>query len=379
MKKIIVPLVVVLLLVIGAGAGLLLLPQKPASAPGSDLALAALLNSTNNDFAEVQPDWLFRFPNDHAAHPDFRTETWYFNASLQTSQSHFFGFQLNFFRLALTPEKPDTDSAWATNQIYRAHVAVSDQQNNQFYADEKFSRVALGLAGSETNPASVWLENWRMQVSDDTDQPTFTIQLASEEMAAQLTLKSLKTTINDSALSDRRQPFHAYWLPRLQVEGSLNLAGETLAVSGTAWFDHLWGLVPMGRGQLALNRFVIQLDDQRELLIFQLRRRDGSGQPLNSGFLIDADGKLRELKRRDIELEAQQDEWYSPKTAVSYPLHWRLRLTKENLTLMLSPLIENQELDLALRYWAGAMQVSGEANGKSITGHGFIELSGYAQ
>ena len=375
----IVFVVVSLLIGILLCAGLFLIPQPQVPVRQADLTLATLLNTDDTGFAEVKPGWPFRFPDDHSAHPDFRTETWYFNGSLQTSQKHSFGFQLTFFRLALTPHKPESDSAWASHQVYRAHFAISDERQDKFYAYERFSREALGLAGAEADPPAVWLENWRMQVTGDPTSPIFQLHVATEDTLMELKLSSRKPIITDVMASAENQPFHAYLLPRLQVEGRLSLQQESFTVNGSAWFDHAWGLVPMGRGQLALNRFVIQLQDQREILIFQLRRRDGSGQPLHSGLLIDSDGGVQELQRRDIQLEAStSNEWYSRRSGISYPLEWDLTLPAYHLTLTLSPLIEDQELNLSLRYWAGAMHISGETDGETVSGTGYVELTGYA-
>ena len=357
-------------------AGLLLMPQHQVQVRQADLTLATLLNTNDSGFAEVKPDWSFRFPDDHSAHPDFRTETWYFNGSLQTSQKRSFGFQLTFFRLALTPHKPESDSAWASNQVYRAHFAISDQQRDKFYAHERFSREALGLAGAEVNPPTVWLENWHMQVTGNPANPVFQLHVETEDTILDLKLNSRKPIITDAVADNGNQPFHAYLLPRLQAEGRLTIQDKSFPITGSTWLDHAWGLVPMGRGQLALNRFVIQLQDQQEILIFQLRRRDGSGQPLHSGLLIDSNGVVQKLQRRDIQLEAR-NEWYSQRSGVSYPLKWKLKLPADNLTLTLSPLIEDQELNLSLNYWAGAMQVNGEVAGKAVSGTGHIELTGY--
>ena len=66
-----------------------------------------------------------------------------------------FGFQLTFFRRALTPEEADdqaSESDWRTNQIYLAHFTISDIEGNAFYPTERFSRGAAGLAGAQGYP-----------------------------------------------------------------------------------------------------------------------------------------------------------------------------------------------------------------------------------
>jgi predicted secreted hydrolase len=35
-------------------------------------------------------------------------------------------------------------------------------------------------------------------------------------------------------------------------------------------------------------------------------------------------------------------------------------------------------MDLAFRYWEGAVRVEGERDGRPVSGQGFVELTGYA-
>jgi predicted secreted hydrolase len=379
MKKLLLIGSVLLSIVCVLAGGLWLTrPQRLQTEPQMAMLLTELLNSNTESFAEADPNRPLRFPEDHGAHSEFRTETWYFNGSLLAEPNRSFGFQLTFFRRALAERKPQIDSAWAANQVYRAHLAVTDARQQQFYAAERYSRAALDLAGAQTQPVKVWLENWQMQVTEDTTGPQFTLTAADDDMALELNLNARKAAINGLAISGGTPPFQAYLVPRLSAAGELKIKGESFKVTGTAWLDHAWGLVPLGSGQLALNRFIIQLDDNREIMILQTRRRDGSGQSLNSGVLINTDGSTKQLRRRDIELEAT-DDWQSEHTGIRYPVSWHLAIAGEQLQLTIEPLNEDQELDLSLRYWAGTVTITGRWQGQPITGNGHIELSGYTQ
>jgi predicted secreted hydrolase len=207
----------------------------------------------------------------------------------------------------------------------------------------------------------------------------FQLSAQTDEISINLKLVKRKPVIPGFNITGGTQPFHAYLLPRLRTRGELTIGDESFDVSGDGWLDHAWGLVPLGRGQLgqlALNRFVVRLDDDRELLIFQLRRRDGSGQPLHSGLLIAPDGTTKALCRRDIVLETTRH-WHSENSRIRYPAGWRLKLENADLTLAITPLIDDQELDLSLRYWAGAVTVAGQSGGGSVSGSGHVELTGY--
>lgn len=112
----------------------------------------------------------FSFPADHGPHPNFRLEWWYYTGNLQTESGRHFGYQLTFFRLsfaksresglALMPKPPGGASRWRTNQMYMAHFAITDVKNERFYAFERRTRGALGLAGAKANLPQIWVENW---------------------------------------------------------------------------------------------------------------------------------------------------------------------------------------------------------------------------
>ena len=102
----------------------------------------------------------FSFPADHGPHPESRLEWWYYTGHLDAVGGHHFGYQLTFFRMALTPKPVARESKWGTNQVYMAHFALTDVETKRFDAFERQSRGALGLAGAGAHPFSVWVENW---------------------------------------------------------------------------------------------------------------------------------------------------------------------------------------------------------------------------
>src|SRR6056297_1130840 len=134
-------------------------PSSAKTSPG--LNVAEVLGSEDHDgFARATRPRSFDFPRDHGPHPAFKTEWWYYTGNLHNGDGRRFGYQLTFFRNALQPESTPRQSAWASNQIYLAHFALSDPHNDNFYYSERFSREGLGLAGATAEPFLVWLEDW---------------------------------------------------------------------------------------------------------------------------------------------------------------------------------------------------------------------------
>ena len=94
--------------------------------------LADLLGSeADTSFARAVAPRTFTFPADHGPHPEFRNEWWYVTGNLDDGDGRRFGFELTFFRFALTPTLPASSSAWRTNQVYIAHLAVTDANGEQ--------------------------------------------------------------------------------------------------------------------------------------------------------------------------------------------------------------------------------------------------------
>ena len=120
-----------------------------------------LSSKADERFARVLEPMIFQFPRDHGAHPEYQIEWWYYTGNLRTDDGKAFGYQLTFFRFALTPEMPERTSHFATNQVYMGHFAITDAANNEYFCFERRSRGAGGLAGATGDPTyKVWLEDW---------------------------------------------------------------------------------------------------------------------------------------------------------------------------------------------------------------------------
>jgi predicted secreted hydrolase len=85
------------------------------------------------------------------------------------------------------------------------------------------------------------------------------------------------------------------------------------------------------------------------------------------------------LDAADVELRARGT-WSSPIDGTRYPAAWTLSLPAHGIVLQVEPLLADQELDLAFRYWEGAVSVTGRGpGGEPLSGSGYVELTGYAE
>lgn len=349
-------------------------------------------------FARVTAPLALSFPRDAGPHPAYQTEWWYFTGNLAEAEGagagaegDRFGFQLTFFRRALGPPatapRPATpDSAWRTDQVYLAHFALTDVAGDRFHAAERLQRAALGLAGARAEPFRVWVDDWSVAAAagGTAARPSFRLRAADGEESLDLTLRPLKDRVRHgregySPKGPEAGNASMYLsFTRLAARGTLTLAGRPRSVEGLAWMDHEWSTSALGTDQTGWDWFSLQLDDGRELMLFQLRQRDGGIAPSSSGTLVEADGRSRPLSREAFDLSVLRW-WTSPRSGARYPAGWRLRLPAEGLDLRLEPQVADQELDVGLRYWEGTVAVTGSSAGLAVGGYGYAELTGYAE
>ncbi len=343
--------------------------------------LAELLRSDRDlPYARAYEPRRFVFPADHGPHPDYRNEWWYVTGNLDSDDGRRFGFELTIFRFALDPVAPGSGSSWATNQVYIAHFAVTDADGRRFYAAERYSRGAAGLAGAEADPFRVWIDDWQI-ASADTDG-RWRLAARDAEFAVDLELEPLKAPVlnGDDGLSQKSveagNASYYYSMTRLATRGSLRVADTTFDVTGLSWLDREWSSSALGRDQQGWDWFALQLDDGSELMFYQLRRDDGSRDVHSGGTWTAADGQARKLAADDVDIEVLGS-WQSPDGG-AYPSGWRLGVTELGLTLEVEPVLADQELLTLVRYWEGAVDVRGTRDDRTLAGRGYVELTGYA-
>lgn len=373
------------LLAVAGLAGAALLLGRPEGPPRvrATLSLAeALGGGGDRGFARALTPRPLAFPADHGPHPGFRTEWWYCTGNLETAEGRPVGFQLTFFRVALAPGPIVRESAWGATQLYLAHLAVTDVAGRRFRAFERAGRGAMRLAGATAAPLRVWLEDWRLEGQGE-GGPPFRVVAGEEDVGVDLMLESAKAPVlhGDRGLSRKGtqagNASYYYSLSRMPTRGAVRIGGETLAVSGLSWLDREWGTTALEPDQVGWDWFALQLEDGRELMLYLLRRRDGATDPVSRGTLVRADGSTRALEPGAWRLTVL-DRWRSPRGGAPYPARWRLAIPSEALEVEIVPLLADQELDLAVRYWEGAVRLAGRSGGASVGGRGYVELTGYA-
>jgi len=371
-----------------------LLPVILALAPAA--ALAADPATEAEDFAVPQAGRVFTFPRDHGSHPDFRLEWWYVTGHLAAvaDPGRRFGFQATFFRQAAPrPHATEPAGAFGRDQLFLAHMALLDVRSGAFRHEERLHREGWA-AGAATTTLDVRNGDWslRLRPGAGPGEPE-RLDLRGgirAEVALRLSFESRKPLVvfgEDGVSRKGAEPTaasHYLTFTRLATTGVLRLAGpegpEEVAVTGEAWLDHEFSSSQLGSGQVGWDWLSVHLRDGREVMLYRLRRADGSADPASRLTWIDAAGRT---SVQPFTWEIQRL-WRSAATDAAYPTRVRVRTTDPvsgaAVILDVEPLAEDQELTGALGgipYWEGACRIKG-ADGAEL-GRGYLELTGHAR
>jgi len=332
------------------------------------------------------------FPADHYSHPDFKTEWWYYTGHLETDSGKKYGYQVTFFRFGVRDRQKETKEPPLFTELYMAHFALSDIAAKKFIFRERINRGIAGKAGGRgygdkagaaVDRYLVWNEDWKV-VGDERNH---LIQVNDRGTRLRLSLKAVKAPSlhGENGLSQKGEgegrASYYYSLTRMQAEGELAIDGKNEKVRGLSWMDHEFGSNQLGEDQVGWDWFSIQLDNNTELMLYLMRRKDGSVDPYSSGTLVSANGATKPINLRDYRVEVL-DRWKSQKSGANYPMKWKVTIPSEEIELDILPAFHDQELitnrSTRVTYWEGAVGIKGKFRNKPVTGDGYVEMTGYA-
>lgn len=329
------------------------------------------------------PGWQYAFPRDHGAHPDFKTEWWYYTGHLTGEHGEPFSYQLTFFRVGVRRPDPQASSAWSLHTLYFAHFALTDIKGQKFVYHEKVGRGALEMSGAKEDRYHVWLDDWQARADGEVHQ----LQAAVGDLRLDLRLTPGKPPVihGRDGISQKAAgegyASHYYSLTRLTTQGTLAYQGRTYQVHGQSWMDHEFSSSQLAPYQTGWDWFSLQLDDGHDLMLYVLRHQDGSLDTYSSGTLVDPQGQGRHLQLVDFSIQTLAT-WKSAQSGTVYPAAWQISLPALGYELEIRPTVPNQELitsqSTQITYWEGSVRVSGTKNGQPVSGRGYVELTGYA-
>lgn len=336
----------------------------------------AMSGDVPDGFKRVTGPREFSFPLDHGAHPEYATEWWYLTGNLFAEDGRRFGYQVTIFRVGMSPpgERAD-DSAWRAGDLYMGHLAITDVDGREHHSRERFARGAAGLAGASLAPFRVWLNHWQLAGSDalfplrvQADEPGLALDLVIDEGIKNKILQGDRGYSKKGLELGNASYYYSH--TRLPTRGSLRVGQQHYAVTGNSWLDREWSSSALEADQEGWDWLSLQLDDGRDLMLYHLRKRGGGSHPMSAGVLVDPAGNAEPLKPTQFDLRATR-RWQSD-DGRRYPVDWQVSLPAHGLDLTVTAVLDDQTMDHTVRYWEGAVDVTG-----SVDGVGYLELSGY--
>lgn len=336
-------------------------------------------------YRRALPGYQFQFPQDHFSHPEFKTEWWYYTGHLRTAGGDRYGYQVTFFRVGTEEGRSDANpSRWTVRNLFLAHFAVSDLNRERFHFTDRFDRGALGNAGASATVLKVWNGDWHLRA----DGTAHRLEVKDENYTVDLILSPVKPPVihGTEGVSQKGEgagyASHYYSLTRLKTTGSMTIHGRTERVDGWSWMDHEFGSGQVPEEQEGWDWFGLQLDNGVELMFYRMRRDGGQDDSHSNGTLVLPDGTSLPLTLSQVQVRPTGT-WTSPRSKATYPMGWKIHVPHQNLSLVLTPSFPDQELDTRkstrVIYWEGSVEVHGQYDGAPVAGHGYVEMTGYAE
>jgi predicted secreted hydrolase len=346
--------------------------------------LFAWLPGALAQYKTAVPGYKYEFPRDHFNHPEFQTEWWYTTGNLIASDGRHYGFELTFFRQGADRD-PGKRESWDIQDLYLAHVALSDLGAGKFYHAERTNRAGPGLAGIDEGKKRIWNGNWEIRWNGEEE----ILKVVDEKFSLSFSLHSDKPPVihGENGVSQKAagagHASHYISFTRLQTKGTIEMAGKSIEVRGTSWMDHEFFTHSMEAEQVGWDWLSVQLEGDTELMLYQFRRKDGSRDPFSSGTYVDAQGRSVHLTAADFRLVSTGETWTSGVTGAKYPVSWNMEIPKLGLKLAATTRLKSQELaggsKIAPSYWEGAIAIEGTSGGAGVRGVGYLEMTGYAR
>ncbi len=322
------------------------------------------LGTTADGFSVPDPAYQLQFPEDHGAHPDFRIEWWYLTANLQDAQARDYGVQWTLFRLATAPSEED---GWNSPQVWMGHAAVTTASLHRFA--ERIARGGIGQAGATAAPFEAWIDHWFIR--NNAGETTQEIHASGDDFSYNIKLipdgPIVAHGVNGySVKSAEGQASHYYSQPHFQAQGTLELDGTPVSVTGHAWFDREWSSQPLASDQTGWDWFSLRFDGGAKLMAFVLR---GSGENFTSGTWISPDGTASALPHGSVQATPLFRYVIDGR---SIPTRWQINVPEYELSVEVEALNPSSWMDTSFSYWEGPVHVSG-----SHVGRGYLEMTGY--
>ncbi|PIQ24788.1 hypothetical protein COW36_23745 [bacterium (Candidatus Blackallbacteria) CG17_big_fil_post_rev_8_21_14_2_50_48_46] len=306
------------------------------------------------------------FKRDQGVHKSKLAEWWYYTGHLQTSSGTPYGYELCYFRVAPV--------------INFAHLAVTDEKNQRFSYERNFYRPSAVSFAADKNQVK-----YGPLLSDQTGPFAYTLSFpigGHFKLNLKMEAEKQPLMINGNGLIDMPEGLDSYYysLTRLKTSGTIEIDGQSQAVTGQSWMDHQWGHFVALR--IGWDWFSFQMDDGSEYNLFGFRKRNGEKlERYVNGF----DSRNQQVQGKGFKIERLQW-WKSPRTGRMYVTRWRVTLPQTGEVFEVEAVQPDQEVaavkpyDIAPTYWEGRCRITKiRPDGTRISGLGYTEHFDYTR
>ena len=323
-------------------------------------------------FEPVDADRVITFPSDHGSHADSPADVWNLAAHLETSDGEDVGVQISVARVALVPpDEPPAAPDWEVREFWRGHATLVRSDAQTAIAEERVRRGFPGIAAYDGARRELRLDNWSLQFAEGAGEMQIAASIGPTARIS-LDLVPAKTAITPGP-GTAAAPFMGYAVPRLHAKGVLTTLQGDVALSGVAWFEHLWGDLPFPGGPTATDRLVLHVGDGSELSVTRTRRRDGTGRPTVDGFVVHPDGEVEQVSE-ETRL-TPTGTWRQVHGEAEYPIRWTL--VQDDRELAITPVVDDQLHAFLTPIWSGMVVARGTSTSGAVSAVGTLQLQGY--
>jgi geranylgeranyl pyrophosphate synthase/predicted secreted hydrolase len=356
-------------------------------------------------------------------HESSTIEWWYQNCHLATIKGRHFSLFASFFRMAIGRNEETSEFTYAHSVTW----ALTDTDNNKYYADSIVDRVAPGEGlrmiekGDETadkllqdaikevfekgnvplpdrlmrTAATVHKDKLHLAVDDNSFQKIqegkYQLKLHNplNGVACELNFMPFVNPVrhgnNGVVVGAGGEDMFYYFIPACEVNGSITIPGEsTHEVEGSGWYDHEFGKPKVATAELGIkhdiawNWISLQLDNSWQISGYDLFDNNNNGQSAGRwAILIDPDGNQTNVN--DFQFIAN-GAWTSSRTFTTYPVKWRLVIAEHDIDIDIHATQPDQEFITIISrpaFWEGRVQARGKFGTRTVNGLGYIERSGF--
>jgi predicted secreted hydrolase len=291
-----------------------------------------------------------------------------------------------FFRYELDDVSDMKQRApWQSRAFFSSATSIVDEDAHATTTGTRTDRGGIGFAHGDPATFDVGVDDWSLRPAPPGPRAAWRLRVATDLARVDLTLVAMRPVValgTNGVVrtgSCRRCLASALALPRVDATGTLAYGTRRITVTGTFWIDRESGgpqLAPADRGW---ERFTVQFDDGRALVVRFVR--DQRHRVVTSdGTFVGANGRIVNLEANDLVLEHPLGTVWRNDRGIEYPSLWDLYVRRLHLDLALVPDVQAQEIAVGARgahFYLGSLDVERAHPGPRDPGRGFAESTGY--